>query len=42
MKKQFLADLEIGKRAEAIVKEVFSNLTKEYSFEDVSDQPEYY
>lgn len=42
MKKQFLADLEIGKRAEAIVKEVFSNLTNDYSFEDVSNQPEYY
>ena len=38
----FKADLAKGKRAEYIVKEVFSSLSNKYKFEDVSNIPSYY
>lgn len=38
----FKPDLAKGHRAEHIVKEVFSSLTDEYTFTDVSCEPQYY
>ena len=38
----FDTDLKKGHRAERIVKEVFTSLTDKYTFEDVSNKPEYY
>lgn len=38
----FNADLELGKEAENIVREVLSGLTDEYDFIDISDNSDYY
>lgn len=38
----FKTDLVKGKRAERIVKEVFTSLTDKYTFTDVSNNPSYY
>lgn len=38
----FDTDLVKGKRAEQLVKQVFSSLTDKYTFQDVSDDPLYY
>ena len=38
----FDRDLAIGKRAEAIVREVFASLSSDYDFINVSDEREYY
>lgn len=38
----FNADLELGREAELIVREVFSGLTDEYDFIDISDNSDYY
>ena len=42
MLENFDRDLSKGKRAEYIVKEVFTALTDKYTFTDVSDNPAYY
>ena len=42
MLNNFKEDLEQGKEAERLVKEVFSGLTAQYTFEAIGDQREYY
>ena len=42
MLNDFKADLELGREAEYLVKEILSGLTADYTFEAIGDQKEYY
>lgn len=42
MIKQFWLDLEDARKVEDLVKETFSNMTNEYTFEDVSKERQYF